>query len=111
MKNKTTLLFTSLLLSAAMACNPANHPAPVVAVVVPSDTITIRSQNGYYDRVSGSYINMFNVMQMTHATPTDSSFCMVHLDSVLDATNYHMNMQLASVQHNNGKFDVLVNCT
>jgi len=109
MKHKI-LFISALIVSAFMACNPANRPEQPVVVAAPSDTIALRSQSGYYDHTSGSCINWFNVMQVAHATPTDSGFYMVRLDSALEATNYHLNMQLANVQHNNGRFDVLVNC-
>ncbi len=110
MKNTILVIAGALLIAAATGCNPANQKKAPEPVKVQSDTIILKAHDGYTDAASGSYVNMFNILQLSHRTSTDSSFCLIKLDSLLEATNYHLNMQLNNIKQNNGAFDVRVNC-
>ena len=110
MKNKLTLLFPLLLSIVFIGCNEAVHQAPVVVQDPLKDSVALNSQNGYFNQASGSYINLYGVMQMIHSTPTDTGSVLVACDSVATGTNYHLDMHLSNIKANAGKFDVRVNC-
>jgi hypothetical protein len=111
MKTKLTLVFPIIFAVAFAACNEAAHQAPVVVQDPLKDSVVLKSQNGYYNAATGSFINFYDVMQVVHSTLTDSGFYMIKLDTALAATNYHLDMHLTNIKTNNGKFDVKVNCT
>jgi len=110
MRNLTTLFVSCLLIAVFFGCNEAKHSTPLPVVENAHDTIILKSQNGYRDAPSGSYCDLYNVMQFMHSTVTDSSFALFHFDSVVSATNYYLDMKLAGLKPNNGKFDIKVNC-
>ena len=97
-------------MAVTFGCNEAAHRAPIVTVDPLKDTIILKSQNGYHDAASGSYLDLYGISQYVHATPTDSGFFSVNLDTALAATNYHLNMHLSNLKTNGGKFDIKFNC-